>query len=121
MNEKHIKHPVLDPKTVGYLKSLAEGENPTFVRDFVELFLSHTPSLIQRLQERVAAGDAEGVEKTAHRLRGSSLNLGAVALGEVCQEIEERGREGQLEQLEPLVEKMLEAFLLAKEELLALA
>ncbi len=41
-------------------------------------------------------GDERFVERAAHTLKGSALNMGAVRMSEICAELEEVGRSGDL-------------------------
>jgi HPt (histidine-containing phosphotransfer) domain-containing protein len=44
----------------------------------------------------VESGDPEELTATAHKLKGSALNLGLPRVGEVALELEEQGRAGDL-------------------------
>ena len=48
------------------------------------------------METAAAAGDADQLRAVAHRLAGSALNLGAVALGEGARELEEHIMNGSL-------------------------
>ncbi|NUN64524.1 response regulator [Pseudanabaena biceps] len=87
----------------------------------ISLFLNEEcPSLIPKLRQAIADGDASQVEYLAHTLKGSSRMLGAKAMAEVCLELEVAGRKqqlqdsdllsDQLERLLPSVIEYLEAY-----------
>jgi HPt (histidine-containing phosphotransfer) domain-containing protein len=63
----------------------------------IGVYLDNSPTLLQRLREAVAQGDAKTVLETAHSLKSSSANLGAAPLAALCKELEQRGREQRLE------------------------
>ena len=48
------------------------------------------------MQTAAAAGDGDQLRTVAHRLAGSALNLGAVALGEGARKLEEHIMNGSL-------------------------
>ncbi|HEY4442082.1 MAG TPA: Hpt domain-containing protein [Candidatus Elarobacter sp.] len=48
------------------------------------------------LAEAIANGDAEGVRRAAHSIKGSSGNIGANRVMEVAAELEQRARAGDL-------------------------
>ena len=74
-----------------------------------DVFLEDAPQLFEDLRRALAAGDLDAAEKTAHRLKGASANLGATLLSSSFRRIEDLTREGdpeacrsQLEQAEAL-------------------
>jgi HPt (histidine-containing phosphotransfer) domain-containing protein len=58
------------------------------ITDLIDLFQTHTPELITRMREAVAAGDAGELRLAAHSLKGSSSYVGAVELNKLAAEIE---------------------------------
>jgi len=50
-----------------------------------------------------AAGQAAEVSALAHKLKSSASSVGALALGELCAEIEQAGRTNQVEVLDELL------------------
>lgn len=54
--------------------------------------------MLEKLQEAVATGNAELLRGTAHSFKSSSANLGASKLSELCRDLENMGREKNLEQ-----------------------
>ncbi len=54
----------------------------------VELFLKLAPSQVETLLEAVAVGDLDHVKSSAHKLRGSSLSIGAPRMARLCEELE---------------------------------
>jgi HPt (histidine-containing phosphotransfer) domain-containing protein len=62
------------------------------------------------------AGDAGGLGRTAHALKGSASNLGARGLARLCEQVEVRARSGELSAaaaLFPAIARELERVLLA--------
>jgi two-component system sensor histidine kinase/response regulator len=69
------------------LRSFLEGY-PDMVGPLLDLFAQDTPALVQELRDAAARGDDEAVRRTAHQLKGSSQNVGAVSMADVCRSIE---------------------------------
>jgi two-component system sensor histidine kinase/response regulator len=74
------------------------------VKDGVSLFQRSSGNFIAHAQDHLTAiggavdgADAEQLMATAHKLKGSALNLGLPRVGAAAYELEERGREGRLE------------------------
>ncbi|MGH3348103.1 MAG: PAS domain-containing protein [Nocardioides sp.] len=90
------------------------------VKDGVSLFQRSSGNFIARAQDHLAAigsavqaGDAAQLMATAHKLKGSALNLGLPLVGAAALVLEESGREGRLdgteEAYEVLVHEMTQA------------
>jgi HPt (histidine-containing phosphotransfer) domain-containing protein len=60
--------------------------NPTALND--------TPELLATLHTAVACSDATTLRRTAHKLRSSSVFLGATTLAGLCDEVEQVARAG---------------------------
>jgi HPt (histidine-containing phosphotransfer) domain-containing protein len=76
-----------------------DGDEDLLVR-VMEIFRESTPELIERLREEQAAGDAAGLARTAHTLRGTLSNILAVRASLLAEEIEELARKESLDGLD---------------------
>ncbi len=59
----------------------------------LELYLGDSPTHLATLRRGLAEGDAQAIEWAAHALKGSSANLGAGALAELCNQLEKLSRD----------------------------
>lgn len=67
--------------------------------DFTELvdtFLKDSMQRIEELEGTIQSTVAEDVRYAAHSFKGSSLNLGALRLSELCRQLEEMAVQGRL-------------------------
>jgi HPt (histidine-containing phosphotransfer) domain-containing protein len=64
--------------------------------EIVGLFLEESPSLLAGVAEAVAAGNAAGLKRAAHTLKGAASNFGATEVVAVALELEAIGRSGNL-------------------------
>lgn len=62
----------------------------------VELFLEHGPKDLAAAQTALTAGDAAGVARSSHRLKGAILQFCAPAALQACKELEESSKAGDL-------------------------
>ena len=60
-------------------------------------FIAHAEDHLTAIGAAVAAEDAEELMATAHKLKGSALNLGLPRVGAAALVLEENGREGRLD------------------------
>jgi two-component system, sensor histidine kinase and response regulator len=86
----------VDHSVLKSLRELQEEGEPDVLKELIELFLEDLPPQFKALQEAEEREDAQSVERTAHTLKGSSSNLGAVRMAAICAELEEIGRSGDL-------------------------
>ncbi len=63
-------------------------------RLLVTTFLADSEQRLQSLRSAIDAGDALSLRETAHSFKGSSLNIGAVRLGEACRQLEALALDG---------------------------
>ena len=99
----------LDPAVIQGLRDLA-GEETKLVRDVIDQFLKDAPKRLAALSAAAKEGDAKGLEKASHALKGASGNIGAKALWAICEEIEERARKGDAEKVDGPLEALNEEF-----------
>jgi len=84
--------PVIDPQAIENLRALNPGDNDEFLREIAGIFLEDTPLRIAELDQALAAGDASKFTRAAHSIKGSSANLGAMALRLVAEKLEHQSR-----------------------------
>ncbi|MDH3511717.1 MAG: response regulator [Gammaproteobacteria bacterium] len=72
----------------------------------VELYLEIAWELKDRLAAAVDAEDAPAINEAAHALKSSSSNIGAVRMTDLCQSLEQLGRDNNLAQAPELMEQV---------------
>ncbi len=72
------------------LRQLAEQVGDTDV--VIKLFLDELDGYCDKLKAALAQNDAHALRELAHRLKGSSRNLGALRLGDACERLEKAVR-----------------------------
>ena len=70
------------------LKKFQQADEPDFVTELIDLFLDDTAVQLESLKGAVSTNDVTEVRRLAHLVKGSSGNIGAVGLAELCQEME---------------------------------
>jgi CheY-like chemotaxis protein/HPt (histidine-containing phosphotransfer) domain-containing protein/two-component sensor histidine kinase len=78
---------------VSVLKSLV-GDDVDTVREFLAEFLHSARTQAAEIIASCEAHDTDGVGAVAHKLKASSRSVGAVALGDLCAELENASRAG---------------------------
>jgi len=68
------------------------GGDKTLMHDVVEVFLEDTPRLLAAIHQAIEASDAEGLQSTAHELKGAAGNLAAAGVVDAARALEILGR-----------------------------
>ena len=69
----------------------------------LESYLSDGETRIRDLQQAYRDQDFDQLRRTAHSLKGSSGNVGATQMAELCLLVEQRGKEEKLEGVDTLL------------------
>ncbi|MGI6657473.1 MAG: ATP-binding protein [Desulfobulbus sp.] len=72
----------------------------------VTVFLDSLERRISELEQAVSAGDARAVGAVAHTMKGSSSQFGAERLAALCRQAEQQGKQGNLSQIDLLLEQI---------------
>src|SRR5215210_1918033 len=98
---------VLDPEVLASLRDLGDAG---LLTELAEMFFDDASSRLAELREAVEAGDAEGVKRVAHTLKGSSGNMGAARMSAICAGLQDVGTSGDLARAPGLLEELEEEF-----------
>jgi signal transduction histidine kinase/CheY-like chemotaxis protein len=101
---------IVDVKAWKSITSLQKPGKEDMLAKILTLFLADSQQLVDKLHGGIAAGDAMVVNQAAHSLKGRSSVLGALSLATLCQQFETLGRQGQLNEAEPLLNQLDAAF-----------
>jgi CheY-like chemotaxis protein/HPt (histidine-containing phosphotransfer) domain-containing protein len=83
---------LLDETILIELEALGDG----VLASLVSLYEGDAAACVSELAEAVAGGDADGLARTAHRLKGSSRTVGAAGVGAIAEELELHAKAGGL-------------------------
>jgi len=88
------------------LENLRELGGPELLSELVEMFTHDAHTGLTALRKALEWGDADSVWQLAHSLKGSSGNLGAARVSNVCEELQRAGAAGRLEAVASLLEQL---------------
>lgn len=80
--------PVIDQGRQALLRTLGPDDGWGLLPMVVKSFLDDCPTILATLRRSVETGDSAAVRTSAHRLRGSAANIGAVRVAASCLELE---------------------------------
>ncbi len=92
------------------LKEILAEEFPQLVTTYLE----DATQRIDRLQHAIANSDAPGVKLEAHSLKGSSVNIGANGLADLCAKMETQGENCELAQAPELFNEIRSEFVVTE-------
>ena len=96
----------LDRAALDALRELQMPGRPSVLDNVVRAYLDSSAELLAELREAAEALDAEALRSAAHTLKSSSRNVGARALGDLCERLEAQGREGDVSGAKDRVEEI---------------
>ena len=108
---------VIDPQAIENLRALNPGDNDEFLREIAAIFIEDTPIRITELDESLRQGDVAKFTRAAHSIKGSSANLGAMALRAIAEKLEHESRSKGLADMPPFLAQLKSEFERAKKEL----
>jgi HPt (histidine-containing phosphotransfer) domain-containing protein len=76
---------------------LAEGE-ASVLMEIISDVLDYTPGLLQDLALAIEQEQAPKVKLSAHSLKSSSAQIGALRLADLCEQLEKKSAQGDLNQ-----------------------
>jgi len=107
----------IDAATFANLLDMTGGDQ-AFVDELVDTYLEEGESLVGALGAAASAGSVEEPVRPAHSLKSSSLNVGALEIGELCRALEEEARGGSVGDPVARADAIGAAFAAAKQALL---
>jgi HPt (histidine-containing phosphotransfer) domain-containing protein len=107
----------IDPATFAGLLEMTAGDME-FVDELVDTYLADGAQQVAALRQAVADGSVEALIRPAHSLKSSSLNVGALPLGELARSLEEASRSGRVPDASDRVVAIAFAFADARDALL---
>ncbi len=92
------------------IRELREPGEPDPLVDLIDLYLQDTPARVAKMQAALAASDGGALASAAHSLKGSSSNLGARQLANLCMQVEKLAKAGQMADAEGLFAALTDEF-----------
>lgn len=97
------------------------GGDEDLLREIAGLFLEDYPKLVQNIRDALAVGDASGLERASHSLKGAVANFGAEPAYQAALTLEKIGRSGNLSSAAEAYQTLAVSLEQLEPELLSLA
>jgi signal transduction histidine kinase/DNA-binding response OmpR family regulator/HPt (histidine-containing phosphotransfer) domain-containing protein len=107
-----LVHRKLDEVALDMLRDLERSGAPGVIAEMVEIYLIETPEKLAQLPNLVHEGKIGEIRLIAHSIKSTSLNLGAMELGTIFSELEQRARSDLLDGARELVDRARQEYAL---------
>ena len=88
--------------------------------EVVDVFLADAPALITSLRSSLERQDTDELRRAAHTLKSNGLTLGAAAFAELCRTVEQHAKDGRLDGVSQLVDRIEQEYRTLQEALASL-
>ena len=95
----------------------ATGGDREFLEELVDIFLTDADERVEELKDALSKGEADTFSRTAHKLKGSSANMGAVRLTDIAKDMEQLGKTASLSGAEALMQPLQDELIRVRETL----
>jgi histidine phosphotransfer protein HptB len=103
--------PEIDPEAIANLRALGdEGDDDTFLREIIGIYLEDTPLRLADLRSAAASGDRALYTRAVHTIKGSSSNVGAFHVRGLAERLEQRSKAEAHQALEAMRLELEAAF-----------
>ena len=85
---------MLDPAALKRLYGMLGKRAATMLPEFIESFFKEAVNFQRDARQTLAQGQTEDLRRAAHTLKSNARNFGANTLGDLCQEVETRAKNG---------------------------
>ncbi|MDX2421756.1 MAG: ATP-binding protein [Amphritea sp.] len=113
-----IHNTAIDKKVISQLIEM--DNDGTFLPKIIDAYLEKSIEDLDCLHKALAEQDTDMLKLAAHSFKSSSYNLGALALAELCKELEQLGRSNELARAGELLEEIKIEYEQAKQVLIAI-
>ncbi len=96
----------LDFATINMLRGIMEDDFDLLI----DTFINDTRQRLQNLKDNCAQLSADEIKQEAHSLKGSSSNIGALVMSNLCLLVEEQARTGNLDGIDKKINAIAAAF-----------
>ena len=107
----------IDLSVLESLCEIAGDEAALFLEETIGSYLEDTATRLQAIDRAVTAADSSAIHLAAHSIKSSSANLGAVNLAQLCETLEQLGKNKTIDGIESLLGDAQSEFLQVEREL----
>jgi HPt (histidine-containing phosphotransfer) domain-containing protein len=103
---------ILDSSIVSELLEVGDAE---FLHDLFDTYIEDAHEKLDGIAKALTEHDAQAMGRLAHTFKGASGNIGASALSQIAEQLQQLGYNDQLEGAEQLVSQLKELYQLVEQ------
>lgn len=108
---------LLDTHVINRLLELNEKFEKGFFQEVLDMFFKQAPVIINEMIQYCQEQRFDKMSESAHKLKGSALNVGAKAMADVCREIEVKGKNNQVGNCNQILDRLTSVYAASQKEL----
>jgi len=97
---------VLTQKPLDNIRAMQMPGSPSILDRVIHIYLEESPGLVGAIHQAILDRDANTLLESAHSLKSSSANLGAMQLSELSRELEALGNKADIDQASLLMDQL---------------
>ncbi len=101
-----LKEDLLDLNIIQGLKELGGDDGNEFLKEILDLYSEQYPVLLEQIKDYLLKSDYNNLSKSAHALKGASLNIGAKEIASICKTIEINAKSDVFDGYEELISSL---------------
>jgi HPt (histidine-containing phosphotransfer) domain-containing protein len=121
LEENMIQHSlsnIIEPKMLAGLLEIESNDQRGFVFEILDVFIEHAEEKIAETDEAIVAKDIAVVKNNAHNLKGSGGNVGLTNISKLFEDLENKSKEGDWNEIASVFEKTKRVFEETKQKIL---
>jgi HPt (histidine-containing phosphotransfer) domain-containing protein len=111
---KNANHTAVCSSPIDLSELVRICEDDDIIDAVLEAFMGDAPTIFRNLDQAMQTKDCSQIALYTHRMKGSSRNIGAMALSEISLKMELRAKESKLEYMEEDYVELKRLFALLK-------
>lgn len=105
---------IIDPEAIENLRALDSEGADGFLREIIGIYLEDVPQRLAEIRSALAGADRALLTRSAHTVKGSSANVGAIEVRAIAERLEHRSKSEELPPLAAVADELDAAFARAK-------
>jgi len=110
------EQPIIDVSVIEMLKSM-DDNNDGLLKEMISIYFEEAPQILEGLKKGLEKNDNELFVRSAHTLKSSSANVGAMVLSKIGEELEMTGQNGGMKSTQKKVKQAIKEYEIAKKSL----
>jgi signal transduction histidine kinase/CheY-like chemotaxis protein len=99
---------LVDEERLALIRSIGGDSDPGLLSDLIDIYLAEFPDHLREMAAALDGSDHPRLVRAAHKLKGSSSNLGIVFISDRCREIESLARERSFKLVPSILKEIAE-------------